>query len=322
MSDEWQEEPDGFLEIREPAAGVEDTPVVPSSRSAEHSGRATSRRKQRFDTNAVHITGVIRRVWEERSDVLVRLVVPQVLVSHDPRMGAQEPVPFAISLRFPDGKPRSGDQVSLMDGLALDVRGTLAQSFHAQPLRSFLYNAHRINFYDDIPEQDAEEWEKLHFRRLGDELLVDEARIVPTLTARDRQPPQAEVSGVINDIVPPRGADSYGTRVRLAVYDTATKIIEPAHDGRFPRRRPHFVALLLPRGPFERVLEQLRPKDRVRASGELVERLYVETLRDALMDAHAIHLLEHLRDHDAPADIVVERTAYYVVPQALIRLNG
>lgn len=318
MSAEWGTEE----EVDEIA--VESAVQAPSEARQSQAGRAGAatapRRKRSYDVNEAHLTGIIQRVWEDRGDVVVRLELPHILVKHDARQGGQEePAPFTIPLRFPQGRTHRGQLISLMDGLPLEASGKLVSTSYAQSVASFLYNANRSAFLEDIPPDDRSAWNKLRFRHTGAEILVEEARVLSALTPRDKRPPRADVSGFINDIDTLRRV---GTRLRLLVYDTATKVVEPGHDGGFDHRKPHFVFVLLPNGDFDPLVAQLRRKDHIRVSGELVQRFYAQTLREALMDAQAIQLIERLPDHDAPGDIAIELAEHMVVPEALIRLNS
>ena len=125
----------------------------------------------------------------------------------------------------------------------------------------------------------------------------------------------ARCSGLINL---PQGWDRKGdVFARLAVYDERAEILEPAKDGRLPRRQAHYVTLQFEGGKTgDGVPVSVTDKDRVRVSGYLRDSAYSESLREFLRKAQKID-----RIADGDDDVRVGRVPTYVVVRSLVRFT-
>lgn len=122
-----------------------------------------------------------------------------------------------------------------------------------------------------------------------------------------------EVEGIVTRVWDRKG-DVFA---RLAVYDERAEILEPAKDGRLPRRQAHYVTLQFEGGrTADGIPVSLTDKDRVRASGYLRDSAYSESLREFLRKAQKV---ERIADGDD--DVRVGRVATYVVVRSLVRFT-
>ncbi len=122
-----------------------------------------------------------------------------------------------------------------------------------------------------------------------------------------------EVEGLVTRVWDRKG-DVFA---RLAVYDERAEILEPAKDGRLPRRQAHYVTLQFEGGKTaDGVPVSVTDKDRVRVSGYLRDSAYSESLREFLRKAQKVD-----RIADGDDDVRVGRVATYVVVRSLVRFT-
>lgn len=122
-----------------------------------------------------------------------------------------------------------------------------------------------------------------------------------------------EVEGIVTRVWD-RKSDVFA---RLAVYDERAEILEPAKDGRLPRRQAHYVTLQFEGGKTaDGAPVSLADRDRVRVSGYLRDSAYSESLREFLRKARKVD-----RIADGDDDVRVGRVATYVVAGTLVRFS-
>ena len=263
----------------------------------------TSLPPERFDANQAALAGQVTRIWARGGDVFARLEALEP---------AESPEQFPrITLRLPGGLV-GGREVSLLKGDRLRLSGYLADLPQDEGLRDFLRRAERLDLLERHPE----------LAGLDGRARRTLTCLVPeSLEPLENLPPlnSVRLEGVVA-----RAWEYDGQRfARLAVYDahTAVTAAQPGKDGR-PRRIPHYLSVLFPGGQVNGRPVSVRPKDRLRVSGCLVDRPYSEDLRSFLLDAHLADALASLPDSDLIADLRIRRSSACVVVQTLVQFTG
>ena len=259
---------------------------------------------ERFDANQAVLAGQVTRIWARGGDVFARLETTEPAL---PAEAAEAP---RVTLRLPGGLA-GGQEVSLLKGDRLRLSGHLADLPQDEGLRDFLRRAERLDLLERHPELAA----------LNGKARRTLTCLVPESLERIDAP--LALNTVRLEGVVARAWEYDGQRfARLAIYDAHTAVTaQPGKDGR-PRRIPHYISVLFPGGQLNGRPVSVRPKERLRVSGCLVDRPYSEDLRSFLLDAHLADQLASLPDSDLIADLRIRRSSACVVVQTLVQFTG
>ena len=127
---------------------------------------------------------------------------------------------------------------------------------------------------------------------------------------------KASLSAIL-PVVREYGAAVIGLTMDEAGISNDPEILEPAKDGRLPRRQAHYVTLQFEGGKTgDGVPVSVTDKDRVRVSGYLRDSAYSESLREFLRKAQKID-----RIADGDDDVRVGRVATSLVVRSLVRFT-
>lgn len=257
---------------------------------------------EQFDANFAALQGKVYRVQVWKDSSLLAEVQPVDVNNR-------------IALIFPGGQ-MAGEDISLMPGDDLNVKGWIRDAPYAETLQEFLVRARQKELLEKYPE-------------LGSNSGISRRRsltcLVPEIHA---QKPSSGGSGLENNYVRVDGVITrvwrYGNHayIRLAVYDQHTpEIPGQVGNGGRPRREPHYLSVQFTQSQVDGRLIRiagrgeafvpgtLRPEDRIRVTGRFILRRYQETLRDFLGAAKRLDLAAQLTDGDRLLDEV--RALYY-----------
>lgn len=205
--------------------------------------------EEQFDINQVEVAGTIKKIWSHGDlDIWLRLEIPS---------GEQT---RRITLRIPEGMI-AGEMIPLQKGEIITVSGILVNSPWEELLTKFLENA-------DIPQERIAE---LNIK--GKEIKRMSTRVdVITLEKRERLPEEPLKTVHIQGLVINTWTYSGNNYARLAVYDEHTKIIKYRQP--FPKRESHYVTI--------QSKTPLKIKRKIRGQGQIVVRLYRETVSEVV----------------------------------------
>lgn len=263
---------------------------------------------ERFDANQVALSGAITRIWARGSDVFARLDTGNSTEADD----LSEQVNRA-TLLFPGGR-LSGQELSLLKGDCLRLAGYLVDLTQSENLQDFLRKAEKLELLDELRSYDIPETAlAAHARRATTCVISENLEHLSAAVALN----SVCLEGVIAKVW---DFDRHRF-ARLAVYDRNTATTgQEGKNGR-PRRIPHYVTIQFPDGQVSGRPVSLKAKDRIRASGYLVDRPYSEDLRNFLLDAHQAEILSKIPNSDDVADLRIRRSSACVVVQTLIQFT-
>ncbi len=257
---------------------------------------------EHYDLNTARVSGKIIRLWSRQADVFARLVLP----------GEQQTY---LVLRFQNGMV-GGSPLTLQCGDQIIANGFLHGYEYQETIHNFLKAAEASSFLETVPEEDRAAWSAITFPRIN--TILDVVDISPASNGEAVN--QATVEGIV------ARAWAYGgdTFARLAVYDAHTATTgQPGNRG-YPRRIPHYVSVLFPRGRLDGREAQPRVKERWRVSGAVVGRLYTRTLHEALLrlgSTKIVELVQRLPDESRLHEIARKQESVHLLASAGIRFS-
>ncbi|MBN1887889.1 MAG: hypothetical protein JW850_07850 [Thermoflexales bacterium] len=261
---------------------------------------------ENFDVNSVTIGGVVTRVWSRHDDVYASLVVhgqygvlSQILPFGN-KDGDSHHLVYA-TIMLPGGKTAEGMPVSLAKKGKVRVSGYIREVPYAETLG-------RIKQRAGVSQMDE-----------GDDDVtlgrISTCTVVKTIE-RNSEPADAnlvEIGGVVTKVWTKRD----NVCARLAVYDQFSEILSPAGKRKLPRRKAHYVTIMLPGGKTSDGLEaSIAKNDRLRATGFMCDVPYIETLRQVKVRAG---LADRVADDDG--EIRLRRIASYAVVGTLVQFG-
>ncbi len=250
------------------------------------------------------MSGEISKIWGRGGDVYARLRVP----------GKLENLDSFVNLRFPNGTAQGRD-IDLQPGDRVQVRGWLSHSEYFESIRKFLDAANEEKtFFDSVPPDDLAAWQAVQFRRVNAMLNVQ------ALDAADGHPVnRAVVEGIVARQWRIGASDHC---IRLAIYDEHTPTTKQAGNFGRPRRKPHYVNVILPEGKTTGGREvTFHLKDRVRVTAALISHGYRVTLHEALLNtgnASIVELMQRLPNADHMHEISAQQESLSLEAGAVI----
>lgn len=233
--------------------------------------------RERFDLNSATVNGVVQKVRPFGHDgtIMVHLERPRAAIA------------------LPDNGAMSGNgDFSLAAGDALSATGWLKDMRFEEGLTSFLARAERLDLLEKYPSLAAIK-NKTVARSLT--ALVPDGAFAVEADEQDDPDNYVRLEGlVVRSWVYSRHAYA-----RLAVYDRYEKdLTEAGQDGKLPRRRAHYVTVQFTDGVVDGRKVALKPRMRLRVSGRLATRVYVETLREWLNQAKLAEFIQSFENPD------------------------
>jgi hypothetical protein len=237
--------------------------------------------------NSATLAGVVQKLWGHNGDVFARLRVSrrsQLVEMEDARSSL-------INLRFTNGMV--GDQdLSMQPGDVVRVTSYLSHSEFDETIRNFLEAARKPDFLDNVPREDLPAWQAIAFKRVNTMFNVETLELLDS---------QKQEGGVINRVVlegpiARQWTHSEDIYLRLAVYDSHTRVTKEKGNYGRPRRLPHYLTILLPGGKTtggRQVVANV--KDRLRVTGELQDHGYRRTLHEMLLATGSSAVMELLQ---------------------------
>ena len=104
---------------------------------------------------------------------------------------------------------------------------------------------------------------------------------------------------MVQGIVAKHWNSNQSLKVRLAIYDRHTEILQEAASGRRSKRKAHYLTACFPDGKAGGQEIDIRKRNRVRLSGDLQIHFYKQTLREVLLRSGNANLIGEL---DATVD--------------------
>ena len=282
-------------------------------------------RDEQFDMNTACVTGTIQKIWGRNEDVFSRLRISlrgQAVETDD----AQS---CYVNLRFPGGTV-PGQDLSLQPGDAVQVTGYLTHNEFDESIRKFLEAAGKPEFLDNAPPDDLPAWQAIVFKRVNTTFNVESLILLDdNQKAAGKAPTINRV--VLEGIAAREWTHTHGENnseegredryLRLAVYDRHTRVTnEKGNFGR-PRRKPHYITLLLSGGKVAGREVVARLKDRLRVTGAVRDRGYRQTLHEALLrtgDSSVIELMQRLPNAQTLHEIAAQMESGHVEASAVI----
>ncbi len=269
---------------------------------------------EQFDMNSATLAGVVQKLWGHGSDVFARLRVSRrgQLVENDDAQSS------LIALRFANGMV-GGNDLTLQPGDVVRVSGHLSHSEFDETIRNFLEAARKPEFLENVPQEDRTAWQAITFKRVNTMFNVEtlellDGSVMPEGGAINRV--------VLEGVVAKQWTHSEDAYLRLAVYDQYTRVTKEKGNYGRPRRLPHYITLLLPGGKTTGGREVgVRPKDRLRATGELHDRGYRRTLHEMLVGTGSpavTDLLQRLPNAGELHTISAQQESLHVVVSSVI----
>ena len=268
---------------------------------------------EQFDMNSATLAGVVQKLWGHNGDVFARLRVSrrsQLVEMEDARSSL-------INLRFTNGMV--GDQdLSMQPGDVVRVTSYLSHSEFDETIRNFLEAARKPDFLDNVPREDLPAWQAIAFKRVNTMFNVETLELLDS---------QKQEGGVINRVVlegpiARQWTHSEDIYLRLAVYDSHTRVTKEKGNYGRPRRLPHYLTILLPGGKTtggRQVVANV--KDRLRVTGELQDHGYRRTLHEMLLatgSSAVMELLQRLPNAGDLHTISAQQESLHVVASAVI----
>lgn len=231
---------------------------------------------ERFDINSATVNGIVKKIHPFGRDgtIMVHLEKPRVAIA------------------LPDTGAASGGDFSLVAGDALSVTGWLKDMRFEEGLTSFLARAGRLDLLEKYASL-SDIKNKMVARSLT-AIIPDSAFAVE---ADEQDDPNNYVR--LDGLVVRTWIYSRNVYARLAVYDRYEKNLdEMGQDGKLPRRQAHYVTVQFTNGEVQGRKIHLSRGNRLRVSGHLVTRVYIETLRDWLHQAKLAEFIQSFEDPD------------------------
>ena len=240
-----------------------------------------------------------------------------------------------VTLRFANGMV-SGHPITIQGGCIVRVRGYLTHREYEESLRKFLDDAHASSFFDLVPPDDLPAWRDLEFKRVNGVMNVLEMMMLDTdgkplerlgFESEDQGTFTSENSAKMEGLVSklweyPRG-DDVDVFARLAVYDahTPTSSRKPGNFGR-GRRVAHYVTVRFPCGKTSSgSTVRLKPKMRIRVTGELFDKTHISTLRDELLgtgNETVVEMMQRVQNAERMNEIKNQQESLHVLANAVI----
>jgi hypothetical protein len=226
---------------------------------------------ERFDLNNATVNGVVQKVRPfGHGTIMIHLDKPRA----------------AIAL------PEGSEEVSLAAGDNLAVTGWLKDVPFEEGLSNFLARAGRLDLLEKYPSLAAIK-NKTVARSLT--AIIPDGAFAVEEDEQDDPNNYVRVEGVVVRA----WVYSRHTYTRLAVYDRYEKDLDQAgDDGKLPRRKAHYVTVQFTDGMVDGRKVALKPKTRLRVSGRLATRVYVETLREWLNQAKLAEFIQSFENPD------------------------
>jgi hypothetical protein len=215
---------------------------------------------------------------------------------------------------FPDGTAQ-GKDIDLQPGDQVQVSGWLSHSEYFESIRKFLDAANEEKtFFDSVPPEDLADWQAVQFRRVNATLNVQSLE-----QANSHAVNRVVVEGIVARQWRIGASDHC---VRLAIYDEHTPVMKQAGNFGRPRRKPHYVNVILPEGKTTGGREvTLRLKDRVRVTATLTSQGYRVTLHEALVNtgsAAIVELMQRLPNAEQLQQISAQQESISLEAAAII----
>jgi primosomal replication protein N len=267
---------------------------------------------ERFDCNQVELVGFVTKIWARSTgDIFTRLTIGED--SGDEKdQPASDAVDAHLTLLLQGGQVK-GKDISLIKGDVVQVNGYLHDMAQWETLADFLLKARQMSLMERIPElskaMDA------CVKRILTCVIPDSLEVLVSGTTQVNLRCLARLEGVVAKVW------EYGGHLfaRLAVYDQHTLTTNmPGNNGRL-RRTPHYVTVQFTNGQVDGRAVHLKPKDRIRVTGTLGNRVYSENLRTFLISAHKADALANLSDGQAPDDVWTVYVQTCLVAQKMIQ---
>ena len=255
---------------------------------------------EHFDANQVALAGTITRIWARGADIYARL---------DARPADEDnslPTALRATLRLAGGQI-NGQEVTLLKGDRVRVLGYLADSTLDERLEDFLKKAGKLDWLKEMPELAATQAQA---RR-------NMTCLIPESLERLSAPAQLNTAR-LEGVVVKCWDFNHSRFARLAVYDKNTRLSDEIGKNGLPRRTPHYVNIFFPQAQVGGREILLHAKERIRVSGQLVDRPYSEELRTFLLDAKQAEVLSRLPNSDDVAELRIRRSSGMVQVEAMI----
>ena len=292
---------------------------------------AITPREEKFDLNSVTLSGAIRSVWGSGNDVFARLgVSTRGLFAEE-----EDAHLIYVTLRFADGMV-AGQPLTIQKGSIVKVRGYLVHREYEESLRKFLEDAHASAFFDNVPPEDLFGWRNVSFVHHNGVLNVLEMIALDqhgTPLVKFGFEDDGNASGIAENLVKVEGIiarvweyprdNEIDLFSRIAVYDAHTPVTgkRPGNFGR-ARRLAHYVTVCFPSGKTSTgSLVRLKPKMRVRITGELRDKMRITTLRNELVEtgkSNVIAMMTRLPNPERLNEIKSKQESLHVLANALI----
>lgn len=255
---------------------------------------------ERFDLNSASINGVVHKVRPFGHDgtIMVHLERPRA----------------AVALPGSDAMSIANDY-SLAAGDALSATGWLKDMAFEEGLSSFLARADRLDLLEKYPSLAAIK-NKTVARSLT--AIIPDGEFAVEADEQDDPDNYVRLEGlVVRSWVYSRHAYA-----RLAVYDRYEKDLSVASvDGKLPRRKAHYVTVQFTDGMVDGRAITLKPRMRMRVSGRLTTRVYVETLREWLNQARQAEFIQSFENPDVLGSVRARYGQVVVEATRLIVFN-
>jgi hypothetical protein len=267
---------------------------------------------ERFDSNQIELVGLVTKIWARSTgDVFARVSVGEAQDIDDNPLKDRS-FDYRLTLLLPAGQV-AGQDISLLKGDALHIRGYLSDITLWESLREFLLKAHQSRLSERIPE--LEPVLGVRVKRMATCIIPEILEVLYQKADTLSLHSIARLEGVVARVW------LYGGHLfaRLAVYDQHTRLTDlPGNHGR-RRRVPHYLTVQFPHEQVDGRSLALKPKDRIRVSGSLGSRIYSENLRTFLISARRADVLAGLSDGQAPDEVWTAYVQTCLVADRLIQ---
>jgi len=239
---------------------------------------------ERFDLNSATVNGTVHKIRPFGHDGTIMLHLD------NPRAAVALPENSA-----------SAENVSLVAGDTLAVTGWLKDMPFEEGLSSFLGRAGRLDLLEKYPALAAIK-NKTVARNLT--AIIPDGEFAVEAEEQDEPNNYVRLEG----LVVRTWVYSRHTYARLAVYDRYEKnLAEASQDGQLPRRKAHYITIQFTDGAVDGRKVALKPKTRLRVSGRLATRVYIESLREWLNQAK---LAEFIKSFENPELVGNDKARY------------
>jgi len=254
---------------------------------------------ERFDMNTVQIAGIVQKIRPfSTRHVLVHLA-----------SGANH-----ITLTLPENH-----DITLFAGEMVRVQGWLEDVPYDESFAAFTQRAGRSDLLEKYSELGA----------IRDAAIQRSLTVITPATTQSIEDP-AELADPDNAVrlegcIVSSWAYSRNLYVRLVIYDEHAPVIDGDSRGGLPRRQAHYVTIQFKDGMVDGRTIQLGKEggdvmpgvlhrdDRIRISGQLKGRVYVETMRNWLTRAKRADVAANLPNCDMLLDDVKARYGQIVI---------